>query len=93
MNFKTLVNLFIVFFISINTNGQKKGYNPKYLPKVLNDTYFVNEKFSDYDKILGFSGHNYSKFDFRDLSLDFLKYQAFDNHTIWPETVMLPEYF
>ena len=75
------------------TKGQDYGYKPEKLPEILNDSLFSGTAINIADKIYGFSGHNYSRFDFRNVSIDILKYQAFDIHTKWPDEGKLPEYF
>lgn len=56
----------------------------------------IDKDFLDYelvDKLRGFSGFNYSKNDFSQLSHDFLADQTFDTQTIWPSSNKLPSFF
>jgi len=98
MNKKKIYNiialyLIIVGLIGCGHNNGKYGYNPKDLPKILYDSIFSGDKYSNMDRIYGFSGHDYTQFDFINLSLEFLGTQSFDNHTIWPNKKRLPNKF
>jgi len=95
MNINNLCIIALLFslFSGIEINGQEYGYKPEKLPVAPHDSIFSGDIFSTVDRRFGFSGYDYSGFDFRNLSLDFLKYQAFDNHTKWPESDMLPPEF
>jgi len=67
-----LICLIPILFSSIGVNGQKYGYKPEELPKIFHDTMFTNEMFSFIHTIYGFSGYNYTDFDFRNLSVDII---------------------